>query len=82
MFDPYCREKKFARSLDMCKVWLNVRHEFGIYTKGMCYTTVEKSTGHEKKGVSHLWLVENETLDQWVFTLGEENNGGEFSHGW
>ena len=38
---------------------------------------VEKSTGHEKKGVSQLWLVENATLDRWVFTLGEENNGGE-----
>jgi hypothetical protein len=22
-------------------------------------------------------LVENATLDRWVFTLGEENNGGE-----
>jgi hypothetical protein len=22
-------------------------------------------------------LVENATLDQWVITLGEENNGGE-----
>jgi hypothetical protein len=30
-----------------------------------------------KKGVSQLWLVENATLDRWVFTLGEENNGGE-----
>jgi len=43
----------------------------------MVYTTVEKSTGHEKKGVSQLCLVENATLDRWVFTLGEENNGGE-----
>jgi hypothetical protein len=30
-----------------------------------------------KKGVSQLWLVENATLDRWVFTLGEEYNGGE-----
>ena len=30
-----------------------------------------------KKGVSQLWLVENATLDRWVFTLGEGNNGGE-----
>ena len=44
---------------------------------GPIYTTVEKSTGHEKNGVSQLWLVENATLDRWVFTLGEENNGGE-----
>ena len=44
---------------------------------GPVYTTVEKSTGHEKKGISQLWLVENATLDRWVFTLGEENNGGE-----
>ena len=49
---------------------------------GPVYTTVEKSAGHEKKGVSQLWLVENATLDWWVFTLGEENNGGELSHGW
>ena len=41
------------------------------------YTTVEKSTGHEKNGVSQLWLVKNATLDWWVFTLREENNGGE-----
>jgi hypothetical protein len=39
--------------------------------------TVEKSTGHEKKDISQLCLVENATLDRWVFTLGEENNGGE-----
>jgi hypothetical protein len=39
---------------------------------------VEKSTGHERKGVSQLRLVENATLDRWVFTLDEENNGGEF----
>jgi len=44
---------------------------------GPVYTTVEKSTGHEKKGVSQLLLVENATLDRWMFTLGEENNGGE-----
>jgi hypothetical protein len=44
---------------------------------GPVYTTLEKSTGHEKKGVSQLWLVENATLDRWVFTLGEENNAGE-----
>ena len=37
---------------------------------GPVYTTVEKSTGHEKKGVSQSWLVENATLDRWVFTLG------------
>ena len=30
-----------------------------------------------KKGVSQVWLVENATLDRWVFTLSEENNGGE-----
>ena len=45
--------------------------------KGPVYTTAEKSTGHEKKGVSQLLLVENATLDRWVFTLGEVNNGGE-----
>jgi hypothetical protein len=44
---------------------------------GSVYTMVEKSTGHEKKGVSQLSLVENATLDRWVFTLGEEHNGGE-----
>ena len=44
---------------------------------GPVYTTVEKSTGHEKKGISQLWLVENAILDRWVFTLGEENNGGD-----
>ena len=43
---------------------------------GPVYTTVEKSTGQDKKGVIQL-LVEYATLDQWVFTLGEENNGGE-----
>jgi hypothetical protein len=47
------------------------------WSLGPVYTTVEKSTGHENKGVSRLWLVENATLDRWVFTLGEENNGGE-----
>jgi hypothetical protein len=31
----------------------------------------------KKKGVSQLGLVENATLDRWVFTLGEEYNGGE-----
>ena len=30
-----------------------------------------------KNGVSQLWLVENATLNRWMFTLGEENNGGE-----
>ena len=45
---------------------------------GPVYTMVENSTGHEKKGLSQLWLVENGTLDRWVFTLGEEHNGGEF----
>jgi hypothetical protein len=48
-----------------------------LIQSGPVYTTVEKSTGHEKKGVSQLRLVENATLDRWVFTLGEENNGGE-----
>ena len=64
-------------------------HEFAyipgqrwVISNGKCplgpvYTTVRKSTGHEKKGVSQLWLVENATLDRWVFTLGEENNAGE-----
>ena len=51
-------------------------HDFGGVL-GPVYTTVEKSTGHVKKGVSQLWLVKNATLDRWVFTLGEENNGGE-----
>ena len=44
---------------------------------------VEKSTGHEKKGgVSQVWLVENATLDRWMFTLGEETMVVNFSHGW
>jgi hypothetical protein len=29
---------------------------------GPVYTTVEKSTGHEKKGVSQLWLVKMQLL--------------------
>jgi hypothetical protein len=53
----------------------NVGHQNWVPSYlGPVYTTVEKSTGHEKKGVSQLWLVENATLDRWVFTLGEENN--------
>jgi hypothetical protein len=48
-----------------------------IVLLGPVYTTVEKASGHEQKGVSQLRLVENATLDRWVFTLGEENNGGE-----
>ena len=52
-----------------CHVYCNC---LGIVSGYVCtdwgpvYTTVEKSTGHEKKGVSQLWLVENAILDRWV----------------
>ena len=52
------------------------QHQFHAIL-GPVYTTVEKSTGHEKKSVSQLWSVENATLDRWVFTLGEENKRSE-----
>ena len=74
-YGPSHTKVPIAHLLSTCKI----PHITGL---GPVYTMVEKSTGHEKWGVSQLWLVENATLDQWVFTLGEENNVGEFSHGW
>lgn len=35
-----------------------------IQNLGPVYTTVEKSIGQEKNGISPLWLIENVTFDQ------------------
>jgi hypothetical protein len=75
----YIGNFKILSLIITCLDWSNCQWCLSMNEQylGPVYTTVEKSTGHEKKGVSQLWLVENATLDRWVFTLGEENNGGE-----
>ena len=50
---------------------LNVVLRAGLHYGG-------EAPGHEKNGISQLWLVENANLDRRVFILGEENNGGKF----
>ena len=55
----------------------NNTHRIPYIYLGPVYTTVEKSTGHEKRAFLNCDWLKMQLLTGGCVTLGEENNGGE-----